>query len=468
MLKKSEIIQYFNQVAPNRQRFRTRHQYFYKLVENYLKFYVPKESKVLVIGCGTGELLQALEITHGVGIDISEEMITIAKEKFPQFEFYCMDGEQPTLTGTFDIIIFSDVIGYFEDIQMAFEKIRPLCTSETRIMITYYNALWRGALQVAEKLKLKMSEPVIAWLAPNDIQNLLELSGFEVIRKNLKIMLPINIPFISGFFNYFIANLPFFRKLCLQEIVSARIKRDSQNEASVSVIIPTRNEKGNIRSALERVPMMGKHTEIIFVDGHSTDGTLEEIQSQKVNFNNLDIKIFSQEGKGKGDAVRKGFANACGDILMILDADLTVPPEELPKFYAAIVTGKGEFINGTRLVYPMEEKAMRFLNLLGNKFFSMVFTYLLEQRFKDTLCGTKVISKTNYLKLAANRNYFGDFDPFGDFDLLFGAAKLNLKIVEIPIRYRERTYGETNISRFRHGWILLKMCVYAFKKIKMV
>ena len=233
-------------------------------------------------------------------------------------------------------------------------------------------------------------------------------------------------------------------------------------------MIPCRNEKGNIEAAITRLPRFGLRQEIIFVDGHSTDGTVEEIQRVMRQWPQYDLKLFIQDGKGKGDAVRKGFTHATGDILMILDADLTMPPEDLPKFYDAIASGKGEFINGSRLVYPMEEEAMRFLNLIGNKFFSMAFSWLLGERIKDTLCGTKVLFRKDYERIVANRAYFGEFDPFGDFDLLFGASKLNLKILEVPIRYQERTYGTTNINRFQHGWLLLKMTVYGFFRLKAV
>jgi len=237
---------------------------------------------------------------------------------------------------------------------------------------------------------------------------------------------------------------------------------------STTIVIPCRNERGNIEAAVQRIPPFGGHQEIIFVDGHSTDGTIEEIQHVMAAYPDKDIRLLVQDGTGKGDAVRKGFAQATGDILMILDADLTMPPEDLPKFYDAIASGKGEFINGCRLVYPMESQAMRTLNLLGNKFFSMAFSWLLNQRIKDTLCGTKVLFRRDYERLVTNRHYFGDFDPFGDFDLLFGASKLNLHILEIPIRYQDRTYGSTNIQRFAHGWLLLKMTVYGFFRLKAV
>jgi glycosyltransferase involved in cell wall biosynthesis len=231
--------------------------------------------------------------------------------------------------------------------------------------------------------------------------------------------------------------------------------------------VPARNEAGNIEAVLTRFPKMGPDDELIFVEGHSTDNTWEKIQEIAEKYaQKLTIKIARQDGKGKGDAVRKGFSIASKEILMILDADLTVPPEDLPKFYYALVSGKGEFINGTRLVYPMEKKAMRFWNIVGNKFFATAFSFVLGQRLKDTLCGTKVLTRANYLKIATHRSYFGEFDPFGDFDLLFGASRLGLKIIEIPIASKERTYGETNIQRWRHGALLFRMLFFAARRIK--
>jgi glycosyltransferase involved in cell wall biosynthesis len=235
---------------------------------------------------------------------------------------------------------------------------------------------------------------------------------------------------------------------------------------SATVVVPCRNEEGNIEAAVQRIPRFCEDLEIVFVEGNSQDNTLAEIERVIRGYPSLDIKLLVQEGVGKGDAVRKGFAHARGDILMILDADLTMPPEELPKFYEAIASGKGEFINGSRLVYPMEGQAMKFLNFWANRVFALLFTWLLNQRYTDTLCGTKVLKKSFYRKIEANRAYFGEFDPFGDFDLIFGAAKLNLKTVEIPIRYADREYGETQISRFRHGWLLVKMVIFAFRKLK--
>lgn len=455
-----------------REQWIRRNTYYYQCLVKQLRFSIPQGSRILEIGCGTGYLLEQLAPQHGVGIDASASMVAFARQHRGQFTYFVMDAEQITLEETFDFVIISDTIGYFNDVQRVFEEVQKVCTPQTRIVISYTNFLWFPLLHFAERVGLKMPQNRQNWLDISDIANLLSLANFDVIRKTKKTIFPFYIPVLSWFLNKYIGNLPLLNQLGLITLLVARSTRQTNkplNELTVSVVIPARNEKGNIEALVQRTPQMGKQTELIFVEGNSTDGTWQEIQRiGELYKTTRTLKWVQQEGKGKGDAVRKGFGLATGDILMILDADMTVPPEDLPKFFQAIGSGKGEYINGTRLVYPMEKEAMRTLNLLGNKFFSLAFSWLLGQRLKDTLCGTKVMTRENYVKLAANRAYFGDFDPFGDFDLIFGSAKLNLKFIEVPIRYKARTYGETNISRFRHGWLLLKMVFFALNKIKFI
>jgi hypothetical protein len=370
-----------------------------------------------------------------------------------------------------DYLVVSGLIHYERDIQGLLAALHGMCHAQTRLVLLYYSALWRPLTGLASKLGLRSKLPEANWLAHEDVRNLLELEDFELIRLEHKLLLPLYVPFLSNFCNRYLAPLPLLRNFCLLNIALARpITRQDDSAAvapSVSIIVPARNEAGNIDSIVKRIPAMGPCDEIIFVEGNSTDDTWNLIEAAQARYGSeRRILTAQQVGKGKGDAVRRGFGLATCEILMILDADMTVPPEDLPKFYQAIRTGKGEFINGTRLVYPMERKAMRFFNLLGNKFFAIAFSYVLGQRFKDTLCGTKAISRSNYVRLAQNRSYFGDFDPFGDFDLIFGAARMGLKIIEVPIGYRERIYGETNISRWRHGAILLAMLVFSARRIK--
>ena len=339
------------------------------------------------------------------------------------------------------------------------------------MIINTYSRLWELPLRITEQLGL--SKPGLGenWLTVTDIRSLLDLSGFAAIRESKEILFPIGIPFLAPFLNRFLVRIWPFNHLALTNFIVARLQPSSKPLASqprVTVVVPARNEAGNIENILCRVPELGAGTEIIFVEGHSRDNTFAAITDGIAKHPERRCLLIRQTGKGKGDAVRLGFAQAGGDLLMILDADLTVPPEDLPRFYDALVSGRGDFINGVRLVYPMEEEAMRFFNLIGNKFFSLAFSWLLGQPIKDTLCGTKALWKKDYQRIAANRSVFGDFDPFGDFDLLFGASRLNFKIIDLPIRYRARTYGTTNIQRWKHGWLLLRMVGFAAKNLKFI
>ena len=485
---KNNIKKHYNKLAPVRRQWIEKNSYYYGIQADYYKFLIPEGKRILEIGCGTGELLAKLKPSYGVGIDISEKMIDAAKVKYQDYTFLTGDIENITnstkkntsnmdidnisklfIDEAFDYIILPDLVGLLEDIQKAFDNLHQFCKPETRIIVGYYNTIWEPVFNFAEIFKMKMANLISNWLSADDIKNLLLLSDLDSVKEERRVLVPKNIPFFNGFFNL-LGTLPLINKISLCNYVVARPFREKiiKKKQSVSIVVPCKNERGNIEPLVKRVPDFGSHIELIFIDGHSMDGTQEEIKRVIKAYPKKDIKFLIQDGKGKGDAVRKAFAHASNDILMILDADMTVAPEDLPKFYDALVEDKGEFINGCRLVYPMENEAMRFLNILGNKFFSYAFSWLLNQKIKDTLCGTKVLYKKDYERIVINRSYFGDFDPFGDFDLLFGASKLNLKIIEVPIRYNARSYGQTQISRFRHGLLLLKMTFFAVKKLKML
>jgi SAM-dependent methyltransferase len=467
--RKQATRDYFDTCAAWRMEWEQKTRAYYDDQVHYFKFLVPEGLRVLEIGSGLGNLLAALKPVRGVGIDLSPEMAKHAARRHPTLEFRVDDVETLDIAETFDVIILADVVGHLRDVEAALRRLHQACTAHTRIIVSYYNHLWEPVLRLGEMLGWKMPQPKQSWLSPEDIANLLYLADFEVVKTERRLLLPKNVPFFSSFCNKVLAHLPGIRKLCLCHYAVARPRlRRQERPYSTTIVIPCRNERGNIDAAVRRIPRFGGRQQIIFVDGHSSDGTQEEILRLMACYPGKDIKFLVQDGKGKGDAVRKGFSHATGDVLMILDADLTMPPEALPKFYDVLANGKGEFINGCRLVYPMEQQAMRVLNLIGNKFFGLAFSWLLNQRIKDTLCGTKVLFRHDYERIAANRHYFGDFDPFGDFDLLFGASKLNLHIVEIPIRYQARAYGSTNIRRFAHGWLLIKMTVYGFFRLKAV
>jgi SAM-dependent methyltransferase len=468
--RKDTVRDYFDGIADRIDSWRKRNRYYHQDHVRYHRYLAGTGKRVLELGSGTGELLNALEPSRGVGIELSPKTAQLSQQRYPQLEIINDDVESlgKLSSEAFDYIVMSDLVGYLDDIQSFFQSLRRFCERDTRLVVSYYNFLWQPVLRLGERLGLKMPTPEQSWLSLQDLENLLHLAGYETVKVERRLLFPKYVPLLSWLFNL-IGTLPGINRACLAHYVVARpAAREHEQPLSTTVVIPCRDERDNIEPAIRRLPEFGGHQEVIFVDGHSSDGTPDEIRRVIEAYPDHDIKLMVQGGKGKGDAVRKGFAEATGDVLMILDADLTVPPEELPKFYNALQQDMGEFINGSRLVYPLEGEAMRSLNLLGNKFFALAFSWLLGQRFKDTLCGTKVLRRQHYQQLVKNRPYFGDFDPFGDFDLIFGASKLNLKIVEVPIRYRRRTYGDTKISRFRHGLLLLRMVVFGFRKIKAV
>jgi hypothetical protein len=352
------------------------------------------------------------------------------------------------------------------DVQALLESVQHHVFQHSRLVLNFTNNLWRPLLALSQKLGLRSPKLPQNWLSLADVRNLLHLTGWEIIKTETRILWPLRTPLVGWLCNAWLA--PLLRHLCLTVFIVARPRPlpSSYHEYTVSVVIPARNEAGNIEAAVQRTPEMGLGTELVFIEGHSTDNTWEEIQRVQAKYPQRNIKVLKQQSKGKGGAVREAFAAASGDVLMILDADLTMPPENLPKFYSVLRAGVADFVNGGRLVYPMEDEAMQFLNMVANKCFGVAFSWLLGQPLKDTLCGTKVLFRAHYELIARNRAFFGDFDPFGDFDLLFGAAKLNLRILELPIRYKARTYGSTNIHRWRHGWLLLRMVGFAARRFK--
>ncbi len=437
-------------------------------LQRIYSFLVPQGQRVLELGCGKGDLLAALAPSEGVGVDIAPAMLDKAAAQHPELTFVEGDAHAPPVEGVFDCIILSDLLNDIWDAQQIFNAIGPLCKPSTRVIINSYSRLWQPVLTASRAAGL--ARPLLQqnWFTVQDTKNLLRLEGFEAIKDFDELLLPTQTPLLDPLANRYLVKLPLFKWFALTHFIIARKQMQPwpTREAKVTVVAPARNEAGNIEHVFERMPAMGAGVELIFVEGGSSDDTYATIERAIAAHPDVDAKLIKQPGKGKGDAVRAAFKQATGDVLMILDVDLTVPPENLPRFYEAIRSGAGEFINGVRLVYPMESQAMRFFNLAGNKFFSMALSWLLGQHVRDTLCGTKVLSRESYETIAANRAFFGEFDPFGDFDLLFGAAKLNMKIVDVPVRYADRMYGETNIQRWSSGVMLLRMTAFAARKIK--
>lgn len=456
------------------QRYRQRNRVYYEDLARLHRLLVADGLRVLEIGCGLGDLLASVRPAHGVGVEIDAEVAEAARRRHPQLRILCADAESitPESLGEaepFDVILLPNTLNTLQDVQGVLERLEAFCHPRSRLVVSFHNWLWQPLLKTAEALGQRQPQPPESWLTPRDVTNLLDLAGWEVLKAGHRCLLPRRIPLLTPLANRWLSQLPLLEQFGLTHWLVARPARQRPQEPSVSVVIPARNEAGNIAAAIERLPRLGRATEVIFVEGHSSDDTWERIEAVCEGYcGPLSLRRFRQSGRGKADAVWLGFEQAEGEILVILDADLTVRPEDLPRFVQAMADGRGEFVNGCRLVYPRSQAAMPPLNTAANRCFAAAFSWLLRQRLKDTLCGTKVIWKDDYQRLKAGRSYFGDFDPFGDFDLLFGASKLNLKIVEVPVRYQERSYGSSNIAHVKEGLILARMCAYAARKLRFI
>jgi glycosyltransferase involved in cell wall biosynthesis/ubiquinone/menaquinone biosynthesis C-methylase UbiE len=487
---KQRIRDHYDRLAPSRDRWYARSGYYHRHLEATVRSIVPPHSKVLELASGTGNLLASLQPSRGLGIDLSPQSVRIAQGNHPELEFVVGDAESFELPGEkFDYVIASDLVGELEDIAAMLDCVRSVSHENTRLILTFHNPALEGVLRVSQRLGLSMVPARQNWVGRLTMQTLLGLADYHVDAVRHSMLMPKHVPLVAEFLNGSLSGRRAFRYIDLVNVIVARpeMPRPQAESLSVTVLIPCRNEIGNIEPAVERMPEMGSHTEILFVDGHSTDGTKEKIEEVIEKYGGLrDIKLLLQVPDadysrpkadpdaptvmlrlGKGDAVRKGFDVAQGEVLMILDADLTVPPEDLPRFLDPIAKGKADFINGTRLVYPMEDRAMKFVNYLGNWFFSVLFTWLLEQPIRDTLCGTKAVRRSDYQRIKAGRAHFGEFDPFGDFDLLFGAARSGLRITEVPVRYRRRVAGVSKVRVSQHGWLLAAMSLVGFRRLKL-
>ena len=463
-------LEHFEDIAQTYDRQRKKQSYYYAYIQRWLSYIVPAGKSIIELGSAGGEQVMSLKPEHAVGIDFSPRMLKMAQDRHPQGRWILHDltTPLPPIASNFDYVIATDLLGYLQDIQGTMEQVADkLCQPETRVVLTKTNPFWGPIFRLASVFGLAQPRRYSNWLTRQQTEMVLGLAGLEVVQKGKFMLCPIGIPGIAFVFNRILSHLPGINRLAMVEyFICRKAPPVKYAEApSVSVIIPARNEKGNVRAALQRMPRFPGKLEVIFVEGHSKDETWNEIQQVLKETWPFEVRAFQQTGKGKGDAVRVGFAQAKNDILMILDADLTVMPEELPRFYHLLANRRGEYVQGTRLIYPMEQEAMRPLNWIGNKTFAAIFSLLLGQTMSDSLCGTKCMWRKDYERLAAGRVFFGDFDPFGDFDLIFGSAKLGLKIQEVPVHYKSRVYGETQINRFRDGMLLFRMCWFAAKKM---
>jgi SAM-dependent methyltransferase len=454
------IHKHAQNLAQNQPKYKNLNKFYAQYLKRWLTSVLPEGKRVLEIGCGNGDTLNAVNPLYGVGLDLSKDFITECEKKYDKkYKFICEKFENYETEDKFDALLLISSLEYLYDIGKVFDKANHLLEDNGRIYISTGNPLWHGIFKMASFLGLRKPECEHLYITNQDLQNLLSLNGFETVYEEMALIVPKYIPIFGGILNWIIPKIPAIRLLCSAQLIVARKIPTEVREYSVSIVVPCHNEEGNIDKCIQEVVKVGTKTELIFVDDGSTDDTAEKVKNS--NREDIDIKLISYPvNKGKGYAVKQGFDSAVNDIVVVLDADLTTHPEDLSELYTAFSSGKAEFINCTRMIYPMESGAMKWKNYIGNKLFNILASHVMGQRVSDTLCGTKACFKKDYLYFTMLR------DPWGDYDFLFGAAQLRLSLLELPIHYREREAGLSKMNSFKHCINLIKMCFYGFAQIK--
>jgi SAM-dependent methyltransferase len=456
-----QLRSYFNSIAPEWERWRSKNRFYHEQVKELVVGAIAPESRVLDIGSGVGDVLAATQPTEGVGVNVAERLTELAREKHPGLTFETFDADAVMLPDGFrpDYVISVNLLDHAYDIYDLFAGLRDAVTERTLIIITTSNPLWAPVLRFGSRVGWRAPDSPRNFITNRDLGSILNAQGFDVVEAGVALPVPERIPLVAGLLNALLPDIPVVRYASSTQYLAAR-PRIGRDELSVSVVVPCHNEEGNVAECARRVPDMGAGTEIIFVDDGSKDGTRDAVMAAMEDDDRVRL-IAYDTNHGKANAVRAGFDAARNDVLMILDADMTVPPEDLPKFLAPLQEGMAEFVNGTRLVYPMEGQAMPAANFLGNKAFCFLVTWVCRQRVSDTLCGTKALFRRDYRAMPLSGR-----DRWGDFDLLFGAAREKLRIREIPVHYRERVAGESKMNVRSDSVLFLRACLQGWRMLR--
>jgi len=458
---RNALVDYFNSIAPEWDMWRSRNRFYHEYIKDLVGGAVVPDASVLDIGCGTGDVLNFVGPRTGVGLNVADRLTRLARQKYPNLQFHTVDADAVSLSDGFrpEYVISVNLLDHTYDVFELLASVRECVTERTLIVITTSNPLWAPLLWLASRIGRRSRESTRNFITNRDISSILRVLGFDVVEAALALPVPVRIPLLSSVLNAALPDLPVLRYASSTQYVAAR-PRIPREPLSVSVVVPCFNEEGNVRACAERVPDMGAATEIIFVDDGSADGTRAAVLAAMEEDPRVRLIAYNAN-HGKANAVRAGFDAAQNDVLMILDADMTVAPEDLPKFLAPLQGGTAEFVNGTRLVYPIEGHAMPTVNFVGNKAFCLLISWVLRQRVSDTLCGTKALLRRDYRSMPLSGS-----DRWGDFDLLFGAARQKLRILEIPIHYRERAAGESKMNVRRDGPRFLRASLAGWRMLR--
>ncbi len=452
---------HFDSIAQRWDFWRDKNRYYHDSLAEFVRGVGPPDGNVLEVGAGTGDLLASVPAAHAVGLNLSKRLNELASAKHPLLDLRTFEIDHISLPDGFtaDHVVMVNMLDHVHDIWELVESLQPHLGEHSLLLLTTTNPLWAPVMRLGGRLGWRVPDSPRNYLTSRDIASVLALQGIDVVESGFLLPAPKRVPVVADLLNLIVPDVPVLRYASSVQYLAARV-RCVRRPLSVSVVIPCHNEEGNIAECIARTPDFGRSTEVVVVDDGSRDETRAVVRSVMQRDPRVRLVAYDTN-HGKANAVRAGFDAATGDVLMILDADMTVAPEDLPKFLKPLQDGTADFVNGTRLVYPMAGQAMPLANFLGNKAFCFLTSWALRQRVSDTLCGTKALFRADYEKLPIVGK-----DRWGDFDLLFGAARSRLRILEIPVHYGDRKSGDSKMNVRRDGWLFLKACLAGWRSLR--
>ena len=456
-------ILFFKSNFEKRIQFLNKKNFLFNEISNFINNCIDNSKNIFIFCAGNSVL--------GKNIDSKKIFIKEIDEKYEikyKTNIHYINENTKDVISECDTILISD-IEHQSNPTSSLLSLSKIIRDDTKIIIISRNLVWMIFIKLLKSL-FSFSPKKNNFLPYSYLDNLFSICNLEVIRNEKIITLPIYIPFFTNLINR-IFRLPLLNIFCLSNITI--LKKKDQNfsnnkDLRVSFIIPCKNEENNIKTFENEIKNSNQSNEYLFGDDNSMDKTIDEIDKLSKKLNNNKILKYNGPGVCKSENVYKGIELSSGDIIVVYDADLTVDFKDVEFSIDILKNTNADFINCTRMIYPQKDGAMKFSNFIGNSIFANLFSLLFRKKITDTLCGTKIFFKKDWVKIKKNITGLGVKDLWGDFDLLIGAYKNNLKITEVPVTYHERKEDNTKMtSVFLNGIRMLSIVLVAFYKLRL-
>tara|TARA_B110000977_G_scaffold125183_1_gene160299 strand:+ start:1495 stop:2904 length:1410 start_codon:yes stop_codon:yes gene_type:complete len=436
----TSTLNYYLKNKESRENFLKKKNFLFDEISKALNYLINDSNYVKFFCCGNSSIVNKVNSKNIYINEINNTFIN----SLTKSEIKKEDEINKNLN--FDHIVIAD-IEHQKFITKNLIDLNEKIDNECRVIVLSKSIFWSTLINFYKKIK-NIGPDKNNFLPYSNLRKIFLNTNFEIVKNEKIIFFPFQFSLLTKFINqiFRFPVLNFFCMINLTVLKKVQKKNYQAEGKKISFIIPCKNEGGNIKFFYEKIINSTINAEFLFGNDNSSDNTLDEIKKLQQAIPNKEIKIYDGPGVCKSENVYKGINLASGEIILIYDADLTVSFDDLVNSINLLLKTDADFINCTRMIMPQQKNAMKFLNFYGNLFFAFLFSILFKQKITDTLCGTKIFFKKDWEQIKKYNNTWGAKDLWGDFDLLLGAYKNNLKIVENPISYTDRKEDETKMT----------------------